>query len=330
MAEYIIQSLDRNDFMNFIKVWQQKKYKTNQNTLYIGICFNNKSKVGITQFKRIKKREKEWKAILQIDFIKVWVTNGIQTIFLEQFIHKLFASLGLHYVCNESKEIFNVEPEHCIKMIDILLHVMEKTEFNKKNFVKMLMELKTNKMLNDIQIENNSTANIQKTYYKTVPKANNPIPTIFGESQLKSWKIETTPRKINKTDNTDIVIEILQNDPNQTVYITRTGKYYHKNETCGEYKINIKSTLENAINKNFKKCIYCYNEQKMLPYDPPKQTDPIKKTIINNDNNRSFPLLVSQVSNNLTGCFRKMVNCMLALIPLRLKKFFKRFLYCYF
>jgi hypothetical protein len=324
MAEYIIQSLDRNDFINFINVWQQKEYKISQDALYIGVCFNDKSKVGITQSRRIKKREKEWKAIFEIEFVKVWVTDKIQTIFLEQFIHKLFTSLGLHHVCNESKEVFNVEPEHCIKVIEIIMYIMEKTNFNKISFVKMLFELKVNKILNEVQIENKSTINIHKTCYKTVPSANKPIPLIFGESQMKSWNIEKPPKKII---NNDIIIEVLPCDPNKKVYITRTGKYYHKETKCGDYNINIESTVANAINKNFKKCIYCFNEPKLLTFEQPKQSDiciPISP--VNNDTKTS-PLL-----NNTTrppiGILRRFINCVFNIIPSCIKKFFRRFVCC--
>jgi hypothetical protein len=201
---------------------------------------------------------------------------------------------------------------------------MEKTNFNKRDFVKMLFELKVNNVLNEIQIDNESTLNIRKTCYKTVPLANRPIPIIFEESQMKYWTIGKRPKETIINDN---IIEVLPYDPNKTVYITRTGKYYHRDTKCGEYSINIESTVADATNKNFKRCIYCFNEPKLLTYEQPKQTDiHLSPVNVNSDTNIS-PLL----NNNArppNRSFRRLIDCVLNFTPSCVKKLFRRFVCC--
>ena len=78
MSVFISEALCRNEFTDYLKIWENKEYKILHDVLYIGQCFENKSKVGITQNYRIKKREDEWNKKIPIKFLMIWRTESLK------------------------------------------------------------------------------------------------------------------------------------------------------------------------------------------------------------------------------------------------------------
>uniref|UniRef100_A0A6C0ECC2 Uncharacterized protein n=1 Tax=viral metagenome TaxID=1070528 RepID=A0A6C0ECC2_9ZZZZ len=261
MAVYIKNAVQRGDFVDFMNNnWLPTEYKMNHDALYIGCCYENKSKVGITQGHRIGKREKEWqKKINDIKFVKIWCTDKINMRYMENLIH-LFKSLGLHYDDPNagSTEIFNTEPVYCIECIEILMQLLENTNFNRQIFVNDIIEysnMSDNNKFSFINPNVKETQHMKRIMYFAIPPPKGELQLTFGKSQLSAYKTSkrTSPKK--EPISTDIKQDI--ENMFEQVYITRTGKYYHKANKCGDYNINIEATIYDALKQGFKPCRYC-------------------------------------------------------------------------
>jgi len=272
MASLIVNALKQHSFVDYLSKWCRKPCKMRQDVLYIGQCFENKSKIGITSSRRvikthdveIYKRENEWNKRFPCKFISTFTVKNelIEMYALEQLIHNLLKALNHQCNTNYSKEIFNITPLMSFELINILFDLLNQSSFCKIKFVdnikcyqqickytippciivKKLVEFNESSVIKFID-ESSKNKSITESSANKLNESL--IDNVLADEPSVIKLINKSPDEISKNKSIDesSIIKLIDesNDSSSinsvnTVFITKYGKCYHSINNCGKSK----------------------------------------------------------------------------------------------
>lgn len=124
-------------FQTYLNKWIGKEYTGKHNVIYIGE-HEKKSKIGITNERRISDRENELSKKFDIKFRHYWFVP-INAHYVEQLAHKLLKYDGKEYSHEESKEIFDISIRKSKKLVKQILKELKKVDYNRDKFAENIL-----------------------------------------------------------------------------------------------------------------------------------------------------------------------------------------------